>query len=562
MRSKQLFFTVSLLCAGTGSSKAQDRVSIPAYTAYAVPAEQTDSSGESLMFGHSFGLRNWKDKKQEVFFYFRLRSTGILNLALRAKNNTAGNPLTATINGKSFFLTVPRSPDLVPVRIGTLLIRDTGFYSLRLSPDLKKGETIAEIGTLELSGEAVKNIQFNSRERRNAASVHLLYPLPDSTRPVLFYNELTVPEKADILYSYYMACGFSRGYFGIQVNSDSERRVIFSVWDAGNEATDRGKVKTEDLVQLVAKGEDVYAGSFGNEGTGGHSHWLYNWKSGTTYRFLITAAPDSTKQTTAYAGYFFVPETQKWKLIACFSAPRDGRPFSHLYSFVEDFEGSNGQQLRKAFFGNPWVKRENGEWMELTTSQFSCDATGKAGDRLDYGGGTDSNRFYLWNGGFLEPVARAGNIFSRIASGTRPVIDLYQNADSAKEAVKEKEQMLQAIGSGSMDTTGSTGNLYYQIQREGTGDPVTLNDTVIVMYKGKLLNGTIFDETTDKPATFAVKRLIKGMQAGLSLCRTGTRIRLMIPSALAYATRNLGVIPPNSVLVFETEVLEIRRGKR
>ena len=86
----------------------------------------------------------------------------------------------------------------------------------------------------------------------------MFYPLSDSLKAFSFYNEVTIPKGSDVLHSYYMACGFARGYFGIQVNSKTERRVIFSVWDAGNEAVDRNKVAEDNKVQLIAKGEDVF----------------------------------------------------------------------------------------------------------------------------------------------------------------------------------------------------------------------------------------------------------------------------------------------------------------
>jgi len=81
----------------------------------------------------------------------------------------------------------------------------------------------------------------------------------------------------------------------------------------------------------------------------------------------------------------------------------------------------------------------------------------------------------------------------------------------------------------------------------------------VVRYKGQLLNGFVFDETKEKPATFPLKRLIKGWQTGLPFCREGGKIRLIIPSNLAYSIRNLNVIPPNSILVFDIEVVEIKK---
>ena len=112
------------------------------------------------------------------------------------------------------------------------------------------------------------------------------------------------------LWTYFEACGWHRGYFGMQVNSPTERRIIFSVWDNGKEAVNRSKVGEADRTTLVAKGEGVNAGDFGNEGTGGHSHLIYNWKTGAKQRFIVTAKPTDATHTV-YSGYWFHPEQKK-----------------------------------------------------------------------------------------------------------------------------------------------------------------------------------------------------------------------------------------------------------
>lgn len=537
---------------------AQNNISIPAFTAYAVPAEEGNEVEESNMFSEKQGLHNWTYTQQQIQFYFNCNNTGKLHLSLMLKNNTPGNKLIVSVAGKKFEIAVPAATTFKKIPIGIVDIKTPGFYTVTIKGKIKTGKTIAAIKSLELNGPAVKNMQFNAKERRNAASVHLMYPLADTIKAVLFYNEITVPAGMDIINSYYMACGFARGYFGMQVNSPSERRIIFSVWDAGNEAVDRNKVADENKVQLMAKGEEVFADGFGNEGTGGHSHWVYNWKAGTTYKFLVTAAADSATQTTSYAGYFFIPETQQWKLIACFKAPKDGKPLRNLYSFSENFVGTNGQLLRKAYFGNQWIRRQNGDWKELTESKFSYDATGKAGDRTDYGGGADSNKFYLWHGGFTPANAKFGDVFTRMANGQKPVIDFYKNADSASEIIKEQNQIRQYIAK-EADSNWKENNLvHFKIVKEGSGNLVNSNDTVVVHYKGKLLNGFVFDQTKNEPATFPLKRLIKGWQMALPYCRVGGKIQMVIPSALAYSIRNLGEIPPNSVLVFDVEVVGVK----
>ncbi|WP_309721374.1 DUF3472 domain-containing protein [Armatimonas sp.] len=256
---------------------------------------------------------------------------------------------------------------------------------------------------LLLSGPASKDAHFNLKERKNAASVHLSYALEKTTRAEWFYNEITV--RTTPLYSYYMACGFARGYFGIQVNSPTERRIIFSIWDSGNEGVDRSKVADEDQVKLLAKGEGVVASGFGNEGTGGHSHLVYPWKQDTTYKFLVHAEPVhvGNGQQTIYSGYFWFPEKRTWGLIARFRAPKDGNYLSGLYSFNENFGGDNGQLLRLAEFGPSWIRTSEDKWQELAAASFSCDATGRAKDRLDFAAGVaKSGRWYLSNGGFVK----------------------------------------------------------------------------------------------------------------------------------------------------------------
>ena len=88
-----------------------------------------------------------------------------------------------------------------------------------------------------------------------------------------------------------------------------------------------------------------------------------------------------------------------------------------------------------------------------------------------------------------------------------------------------------------------------------------MSDTVTVLYKGSLLkDGSVFDETKKEPVSFPLNRLIKGWQIGLPLCRVGGKIKLIIPSAQAYSIRSRSKdIPPNSVLVFEIEVVGVKK---
>jgi hypothetical protein len=304
----------------------------------------------------------------------------------------------------------------VTADFGSFDIVTAGSQRFTLESLNPQGQPFGELDALVLDGPAVQEAHFNLQPRRNAASVHLVYPVDKDVKVEAFYCEMTGLE--DPIWTYYMACGWHRGYFGMQVNSPTERRIIFSVWDSGNEAVDRKRVADENRVTLVAKGEGVDAGDFGNEGTGGHSHLVYRWKTGEKQRFLVTARPTDATHTI-YAGYYFHPDKKQWVLISSWKAPKEGGYLRRLYSFSENFGGANGHVLRKALYGNQWIRTVEGKWLELTTASFSHDPTGKA-DRLDRFMGVENGQFFLSHGGFVPGFTEYGQKFTRPATGAAP----------------------------------------------------------------------------------------------------------------------------------------------
>lgn len=100
--------------------------------------------------------------------------------------------------------------------------------------------------------------------------------------------------------------------------------------------------------------------------------------------------------------------------------------------------------------------------------------------------------------------------------------------------------------------------LYYQIVNPGIGENPTLADSVTVHYKGFLTSGQQFDGTTASPATFLLGQLILGWQIGIPLVKEGGEILLVVPSSLGYGSSAVGPIPPNSVLVFNVELVDVK----
>lgn len=116
-----------------------------------------------------------------------------------------------------------------------------------------------------------------------------------------------------------------------------------------------------------------------------------------------------------------------------------------------------------------------------------------------------------------------------------------------------------ATPSGEMITTAS--GLKYQVLKQGTGTvSPKATDTVKVHYHGTLLNGTVFDSSVQRgePSSFPLNRVIPGWTEGLQLMKVGDKFRFEIPGNLAYGEAGRPpVIPPNSTLVFEVELLGI-----
>lgn len=382
-------------------------IRVPAFTAYLEP----DQDGARI--SEANGISGWHDEGLRVSWFGELKAAGKLtaSVALRLPEGS-GSRLELVIGDQKHQAEAKGGT----ASFGEYQIAAPGYVRFELRSLNGKADA-GQIEALVLEGEAVEGAHFNLLPRRNAASVHLAFPTPEGSRVALFYNEVTAVE--DPVATYYMVCGFSRGYFGMQVNSAKERRIIFSVWDggSGSNAKDRGSVAAENHTQLIAKGEGVDAGVFGNEGTGGHSHLVYPWKTGETQRFVVTARPDGTH--TTYSGFWFHPENKQWMLIASFRAPEDGNWLRGLYSFSENFDGRNGQLRRKALFGRQWVQLDDGTWVELVRATFSHDGTGKS-DRLDRFMGVEDGRFFLSQGGFVPGFSKFGEPFSRPTTGTPP----------------------------------------------------------------------------------------------------------------------------------------------
>ncbi len=276
-------------------------------------------------------------------------------------------------------------------------------------------------------------------------------------------------------------------------------------------ALESDKKEKEIVFEFPGSASIMATGMGINANEKGELEWKYNWRINETYKLLIATASDSAGNFSLYSGYIWLPKENKWKLIGTCKITGRWNSIQQPASFFST--GKNGIQMST---GQVWVQRNNGSWKNMKADG--------------------------------QP---------------NPVVNLFGHIDSIQQHQIDKKIIEDAIASGKSDAKDISEGVYYTMIKEGTGKQVSLDDTVTVNYRLNLFNDTaVIQQTTDKPATFPLKRLIKGWQIGVPLCKVGGKIKLVIPSDLAYSIRTRAAdIPPNSILVFEIEVLDAKPPK-
>lgn len=370
------------------------------------------------------GIKNWNSEKTIIKTWFKTEKTGKLDIGLITRTNSGSGSIKVICGSKSETIII-KNPDWDTIPTGTFRIEKPGYQCIEIQGVYKSGDFFPEIESFIIGGEAAAGDLFFVKDDfywgRRGPSVHLNYEIPDNAGEIeYFYNEINVPENNDVLGSYFMADGFGQGYFGMQVNSPEERRILFSVWSPFK--TDNPQDIPEDQkIKLLKKGDEVYTGEFGNEGSGGQSYFRFMWKAGTTYRFLLRSSPTGNGETD-FTAWFFAPELGNWKLIAGWRRPKTNTYLTHLYSFLENFHTETGNITRKGLFSNQWIYTTQKRWIAVNKIKFTADATARKQSRMDYAGGIAGNSFFLQNCGFFDQTTPIDTILIRPETGQIPSI--------------------------------------------------------------------------------------------------------------------------------------------
>jgi FKBP-type peptidyl-prolyl cis-trans isomerase FklB len=138
--------------------------------------------------------------------------------------------------------------------------------------------------------------------------------------------------------------------------------------------------------------------------------------------------------------------------------------------------------------------------------------------------------------------------------------DMQQKqAETAQKNAAEGKKFLAENKTKEGVKTNASG-LQYKVLKEGSGAQPKSSDAVTVNYRGTLIDGTEFDSSYKRgqPATFPVGGVIKGWTEALQLMKVGSKYQLFIPASLAYGEQGRPGIPPNSILIFEVELMDVK----
>lgn len=219
----------------------------------------------------SSGIKEWKSPESVLATYVHLTNSQKVLLQLHLGEQSDNAEIAIIVGAQAKSIVIPEGKAKT-ITVGSVDLA-AGYNRINLKGINRGQGDFADIQAIlidPLNGDfAGSFVQDNLDNRfywgRRGPSVHLSYEIPDDEDYEWFYSEITVPVGEDPQGSYYMANGFAEGYFGIQVNSGTERRVLFSVWSPFH-TDDPKEIPENQRIKLLKKGKDVYTGEFGNEG--------------------------------------------------------------------------------------------------------------------------------------------------------------------------------------------------------------------------------------------------------------------------------------------------------
>ncbi len=126
-----------------------------------------------------------------------------------------------------------------------------------------------------------------------------------------------------------------------------------------------------------------------------------------------------------------------------------------------------------------------------------------------------------------------------------------------EQAILDEEIIQQYISDNNLNAIATGSGLYYVIDSQGTGVGCTSASTVKVAYTGSFTGGAEFEQSPAQGVEFSLQGVISGWTEGIPYFNEGGVGKLLLPSALAYGRSGSGSIPPNTVLIFDIELIDV-----
>ena len=225
------------------------------------------------------------------------------------------------------------------------------------------------------------------------------------------------------------------------------------------------------------------------------------------------------------------------------------KSFVYIVVFVSIFSG--------CAWKNKWVKQK----IEKKESSKKAYALGyNLGDNAKKLFNEEDQKIFLI--GVYDSIKEKKPLLNleKIGKKRSRTLEKRENLKEGKKDMEQGKKFLEENGKKSNVKTTASG-LQYKVLKEGTGQSPSETDNVEVHYRGTLIDGTEFDSSYKRNETinFPLNGVIAGWTEGLQLMKEGAKYEFYIPSGLAYGSSGTpgGGIPPNSVLIFEVELIKV-----
>lgn len=427
----------------------------------------------------NWSIKKWPDTKKHLATYLhfpkcksnakiQLTTTGTVNLNVVVTNMENGKELARQE------VVIPKGTQQWVDVLATTDFPNEGWYKFDF--ECTKGANYVGEFFYWQFDKTGSSDRICTADYMSSPSVHLsAWKTTDPTAPTTkmydwAYQEVMVPQSSAVVGTYCMSLGVLHGYMGIQIDSDNDYPIIFSMWDNGS--TDEDPNLPDYLRSGALDWSDkVIIARFANEGTGAQAKIRYgkNWIPGKWVKFITNARPEivnveiddpdnpGQKKTITYtntlcsAWYQADGIDNDWHYIATIRQSGANNYFDGWYSFLENYNWPSGQWQRKAYYRNGGVHSlTNGKWYHANSVGFGhTDGGDKYGDRRDYGQGQTEdfeNCFFMSTGGYHDQAVQNAQTvplirnFSPVDQATLDRLTAQVDAAIRKEQIKAMKE--------------------------------------------------------------------------------------------------------------------------